>query len=167
VSRLVAGRLDHGACIESDWFWSTIVNGFIPPWEPEADGQNRTVLRAMAAVAGVFARGQYPVVVDGIIGPWYLDIVTQELDGTGIDLHYFVLRPSLPIALARAVGRAGQEERVPGHGHLIDEEPIRFMWERFSRLGEYERHVIDSSDLDSEQTAALVWNRFEAGDSRL
>jgi predicted ABC-type ATPase len=167
VSMLIAGRHEQGVCIESDWFWSTIVDGFIAPWEPGADHQNRTVLRSFIAAASAFARGGYPVVLDGVVGPWYLDLVTQELQGTEVDVHYVVLRPSLSIALARATGRSGEKERVPGHGHLVNEERIRFMWERFSDLGEREAHAIDTSELDPEQTAALVWAGFLAGDFRL
>jgi chloramphenicol 3-O-phosphotransferase len=167
VSRLVAGRHEQGVCIESDWFWSTIVNGFISPWESGSDHQNRIVLRSFVAATSAFAQGGYPVVLDAVVGPWYLDLVTEELQGTEVDVHYVVLRPSLPVVLARATGRSKMEERAPGHGHLVDEDPIRSMWERFSNLGGHERFVIDTSDLDPEQTAALVWERFRAGDFRL
>jgi predicted ABC-type ATPase len=167
VSRLVAGRHEQGVCIESDWFWSTIVNGFISPWESGSDHQNHIVLRSFVAATSAFAQGGYPVVLDAVVGPWYLDLVTEELQGTDVVVHYVVLRPSLPVALARATGRSNMEVRVPGLGHLVDEDPIRSMWERFSNLGGHERFVIDTSDLDPEQTAALVWEKFRAGEFRL
>ncbi len=43
VAKLVATRQGSpSVCLESDWFWTTITNGFISPWEPASDRQNRT-----------------------------------------------------------------------------------------------------------------------------
>ena len=64
VARLVAERFDPAACVESYWFWTTIVRGLVLPWLPEADAQNGTVLRACAAVAAELSGGGYTVVVD-------------------------------------------------------------------------------------------------------
>jgi len=64
VARLVAERFDPAACVESYWFWTTIVRGLVLPWWPEADAQNGTVLRACAAVAAELSGGGYTVVVD-------------------------------------------------------------------------------------------------------
>ncbi len=166
VARLVAGRFERAAWVETDWFWTTIFRGAVAPWEPEADAQNRTVLRAFAAAAAELAVGGYTVVVDGIIGPWYLDLVTEPLRRTGTEVHYVVLRPDLDVALARATARVG-DERVPGHPALVEEGPIRHMWEQFGRLGPHERHVVDNGELDPEQTAQLVWNRFVNGTDRI
>ncbi|MGH3576993.1 MAG: AAA family ATPase, partial [Mycobacterium sp.] len=60
VARLVAEYFDRAACLETDWFWTIIVKGLIPPWEVEADSQNRTVLRSFAAAAASLAEGGYP-----------------------------------------------------------------------------------------------------------
>lgn len=166
VARLVADRLEPAVCLETDWFWTTIVRGHIPPWLPEADAQNRTVLRAGAAAAGELALGGYTVVVDGIIGPWFLDLVTAQLQRTGGDVHYVVLRPSLEVALARATARVA-EERVPGHRALVEEGPIRHMWGRFQNLGALEPHVVDNGALDPVPTADLVWSKVVNGTVRL
>ena len=50
VARLVAARFERSACIESDWFFTTIANGFVAPWELAAHDQNRTLLRAAEAI---------------------------------------------------------------------------------------------------------------------
>jgi len=147
VARLVADRFERGICLESDWFWTTIVKGFVPPWEPEADRQNRVIIGSFAAAAAAMAGGGYPVVLDGIIGPWHLDIVATQFESSSVTFHYFVLRPDRHIALARATSRIN-EERVLGHRALTDEGPILHMWEQFADLGEYEDKVIDNSDLD-------------------
>jgi hypothetical protein len=166
VARLVADRFERAACVEADWFWTTIVKGFVPPWELEADAQNRTVLRSCAAAAATLADGGFPVVLEGIIGPWMLPIATGELQRLAIEGHHVVLRPRLDVALRRATARVG-EERVPGHSALTDEEPIRQMWHAFSDLGMYEVNVLDNSDLGAVQVADLIWARLQAGDLRL
>jgi hypothetical protein len=164
VDRLVADRFDLAVCLESDWFWTTIVRGHVAPWLPEADAQNRTVLRTCAAAAGELALGGYTVVMNGIFGPWYLDLITEELRRAGGDVHYVVLRPGVEVALRRAVSRA---PLTPGIAPLTDEGPIRHMWEQFQDLGPRERHVVDTSDQDPEETATLVWTRFVNGTDRL
>lgn len=156
VARLVADRFPKATCIESDWFWTTVVKGFIPPWLSDADTQNQVIVRSFAAAAAAMAAGGYAVVLEGIIGPWNLDIVTRQLQAVEVTARYVVLRPSRSIALARATSRVG-EERTAGHPALTDEGPIRHMWEQFADLGPYEDRVIDNSDLSAEETADLVW----------
>ena len=164
VADLVARRFDRAVCLEADWFWTTIVRGLRPPWTTEADDQNRTVLTAWATAAAAFADGGYSVVVDGIIGPWHLDLVSAALGGPECETHYVVLRPPLAVTLARARSRVPRSARS---APLTAEEPIRTMWERFAELGPYEDHVLDSSDLGPQETAELVWARLASGSNRL
>ena len=67
VAPLVAAHFDLAVCMEADWFWTTIVRGHVDPWLPEADEQNRTVLRTAAAAAAELADGGYtsPMSFDG------------------------------------------------------------------------------------------------------
>jgi predicted kinase len=162
VARLVAQRFERGICLESDWFWTTIVTGFISPWKAEADRQNRVIVRSCAAAAAAMAAGGYAVVLDGIIGPWNLDIATAEFAARHVSADYVVLRPTREIALRRATARVG-EERIPGHPALTDAAAIVQMWDQFSDLGEYEQSVVDNSEIDPDQTALLVWNRMSRG----
>jgi len=168
TARLVAERLDRAVCLESDWFWTIIVKGFVPPWRAEADPQNRAVLRAVAESAAALATSGYTVVVDGVVGPWYLGLVTDVLVRHDVEVHYVVLRPDLDAALARVTARADGEH---SRGHLADafaeEEPATHMWEEFSDLGELEGHVVDNTRLDAQATAALVWSRYTDGTARL
>ena len=156
-------RLEPTAClIESDWWWTTVVKGHIAPWLPEAHSQNRTVVRSFAAAACAMAGGGFPTVLDGIVGPWMLDIVLAEADAAKLPLHYVVIRPTLDVCLQRARAREG-EERVPGHPALTDPEPIRKMWHEFSELGPFEKHVLDNSALDAVQTADRISALIESG----
>lgn len=163
VGRLVASRFDPSVHLEADWFWTTIVSGFVPPWMPGADGQNQAMLRATMASAARTANGGYGTVVDGIIGPWYLELVGDELRATDVPTRYVVLRPSLDACLARAAGRAG-DERIPGHKAFADEEVIRMMWDRFGDLGDHERCAIDTTGQTAKTTADEVCRRLVDGD---
>jgi predicted kinase len=159
VARLVADRFDKAVCLESDWFWTTIVKGFTPQWLPESRSQNRVMVRSFVATSCVMATGGYAVVLDGIIGPWNLDLVVTELESSGVETHYVVLRPERNVALARASSRVG-EEVVKGHPALTEEGPILHMWDQFSELGGYEKNVIDNTALDPDRTAILIWERI-------
>jgi hypothetical protein len=55
-----------------------------------------------------------------------------------------VLRPSLDVALDRAIGRAGRQLRETG--------PITGLYGAFAELGTLESHVVDSSAQTVEQT---------------
>jgi hypothetical protein len=155
IGRILASGSPRSACVESDWFWTAIVNGHIPPWEAAADEQNRVMIRSTLATAARLSEGGYFTVVDGIIGPWHLDLVRDELASRGLSATYVVLRPGFDACLARAQGRVGDERSV-GHPALTDEGPIRHMWQQFERLGAYERCVIDNTDSGAAETADVV-----------
>jgi predicted kinase len=159
VARALADLLDPSVDFESDWYWSIVQRGFIPPWDPASHHQNRTVLAAMAASVVELAKGGYHVVLDGIIGPWQLDLFEAAFGAAALDTHYTVLRPALDVALARATGRSAPS--------VVDDGPIRSLWEQFSDLGRYERHALDNTELDVEATVAAVWERYRSGSDRL
>ena len=156
ISRLLAERFTPGAWIESDWFWTTLGRGFVEPWRPEAKEQNRAVLGASAAAAVTMVVGGYTVVLDGVIGPWNLDLVLDQSQRLKVETHYVILRPSKEVTLARGTTRGGGEERIPGHPELIDEGPILHMWEQFASLGPFEDRVIDNSKLTPEAVVDLI-----------
>ena len=39
-------------------------------------------------------------VLEGTIGPWYFDLVREELDGVGSTVPYLMLRPTIEACLA-------------------------------------------------------------------
>ena len=148
VARLVADSFETSVLVPADDFWDHIRRGKIPPWLPEADDQNRTVIDTLASAAAGYARGGYQVVLEGIVGPWFLDRFLAALRPAGIGVHYIVLRPTETVATARATRR--------GLDALTDLQPIRHMYREFSGLGPYESHVLDSSRLTPEETAEEV-----------
>jgi broad-specificity NMP kinase len=59
--------------LHTDDFWHFIKNGVIPPYLPEAHEQNIVVVDVLTKAAAGYAGGGYFVVVDGIVGPWFLE----------------------------------------------------------------------------------------------
>ena len=162
VGAIIASESPLSACIHSDWFWTTIVNGHIPPWEPAADARNRAVIRAAAAAGARMANAGFTVVLDGILGPWHLEPLREELSHCTVPVHYAVLRPDVDTCLLRARGRVLE---APEHRDaLTDEGTIRHMWDQFSHLGRIDQFVVDNSAIDPESTARLVRKRMAAGD---
>lgn len=143
----------------TDVFYRSIGTGFVLPFLPAAQRQNEVVVDAIVATAATFARGGYDVVVDGIVGPWFLPPFRVAAERDGLALSYVVLRPDLTTTLARATERAGHE--------LKDVEAITGMHGAFEHLGDLEHHAIDTAQLDAEQTAAQVRGALGSGSHRL
>jgi hypothetical protein len=144
-----------GVHLVGDEVFHWIVAGYVPPWMPGTSRQNGTVISAMAAAAVQFVNGGYDVFVDGIIGPWFLPhwLLTAGRRGP---THYFVLRPSRQVALARAIGRRASDD-------LVDPHPVGKMFDAFEDLGSFETHVLDSSSQDIDATVAAVREGLRAG----
>ena len=156
VGAIIASESHRSVCIQSDWFWTTIVNGHIPPWEREADTQNRAVIRAATAADVRMANAGYSVVLDGIFGPWNFEPLREELEQSTAPVNYAVLRPDSDTCLARARERVLES---PQHRDALTEGgPIRRMWDQFCELGLMERFAIDNSTIDAQTTATIYPN---------
>lgn len=157
TARAVAASFPRSVHLHTDDFWHAIVSGSVPPYRPEADEQNQTVMRVISTAASAYAAGGFVVVVDGIVGPWMLH---HFLDPGPIrsrpPLHYVVLRPSRDETLRRAQGRTEPNA-------LIDEAPILAMWQHFSALRTLEHHVIDTTGHAPSETLTAVRAAVEAG----
>jgi cytidylate kinase len=145
--------------LTTDEFYRSIRTGFIPPYLPEAQRQNEVVVDAIVATVTTFARGGYDVVVDGIVGPWFLPPFRAAAGRDGLTMSYVVLRPDLDTTLARATERAGRE--------LKDVTAITGLHTAFARLDDLDAHAIDTGHLDPEQTAAEVRRALATGAYRL
>lgn len=159
VSRLLAKRWPASVHLHTDDFWHFIANGWIAPHLPAAHRQNQVIMRALAGVAVQYATGGYQVIVDGIVGPWFIDEFRRPARAAGVEAHYVVLRPDRETTLARATGR--------GADHLTAAEPVLHMYQQFAELGAYTSHVLDSGRLDPEATADAVFGMVTAGTHRL
>jgi chloramphenicol 3-O-phosphotransferase len=152
VARMVtADGVRPAVHLHTDSFYVWIRTGFVPPYLPEAARQNEVVLGVIAEAACGYARGDYDVVLDGIVGPWALQPFRDAARRDGLDLYYVVLRPSLEVTLARGVARDAPQ--------LTDVEPLKGMYGAFAGLGELERHVIDTTGQAADETADAVRRR--------
>jgi hypothetical protein len=102
--------------------------------------------------------GGYEVIVDGIIGPWYLEPWLKAVQD-GRDVRFVVLRPALQTSIARAV------KRQPGA--LLDPQIVSKMWQYFADLGRYESHVLDTTRHSIDESVATLRKSLIAGDLRL
>ena len=156
----IAGRGPQAAVhLHSDDFYHYIKAGRIAPYLPAAHLQNRVVIGVLADAAFGYAAGGYLVLLDGIVGPWFLDLFLKRSGRTGIALHYIVLRPALGECLRRALDRA-----APG---LRDSAPVRGLHQQFQQLGELEANVLDTSSLSPDQVAGQIGAILRSGRSRL
>jgi Zeta toxin len=161
VAALVAsGNTGPAVHLHADDFWHYIKTGWIAPYLPEAHQQNTVVLRVQAAASFEYAMGGYLVVLDGIIGPWFLPPFTAHAVANSVPLSYVVLRPSLVTTLRRA-----QQRGTPG---LTDAAPITSLYEQLNDLGaDLHGHVLDNTDSTPEQTAEQIRALLRSGALRL
>jgi hypothetical protein len=142
--------------LESDRFFHFIVSGYIKPWKPESHGQNTIVMRIVGEVAASYANAGYFTVIDGIVSPrWFFPPLRNSLSGTGLELAYAILRPSLPIAVERATRRESTDLRDP--------DVIEQLWEAFADVGDLERHVFDNSHESIHRTTVKVDEAMQRG----
>lgn len=158
--RLAQGSASDAAVhMHTDDFYAWIAKGYIEPWKPEAMHQNITVLEAMAKAAAAYVRGGYELILDGIMGPWFLD-PWRRLVGEGVDVRYVVLMPSVEAAVRRAETR--------GTHALTNPEPVvRQMWAAFAGHETTAAHSVESTDQTAAQTLAAVREGLDAGRFRL
>lgn len=143
--------------VVGDTFYTFLAHPLNPAL-PESHPQNAAVITAAVRAAGALASAGYEVFLDGIFGPWFLPLISKELQDLPMDLIYVVLRVTLHEALRRT------RERDP----LVDEHVVRHMHEAFADLGLYERHVLEATQMASDEVVvqfgrmrpALVLARF-------
>ena len=150
VASLVAegSSLARSVHLHTDDFYHYLRKGAIPPHLPNSGEQNLVVTEAFLEAAKRFARGGYDVVVDGIVGPWFLGPWLQAAQ-EGHQVHYIILRASKEETQGRAVGRAKLDRET-------NLELVEAMWDQFNSLGPYEPHALDTTHLSIGETVALV-----------
>lgn len=141
--------------LHADDFWRFIGTGAISPYRPEAQAQNAVVMEVLARAAEAYARGGYFVVVDGIVGPWFL----APFRALAVPLHYIVLRPPLDTAIQRCRERGGDT--------LQDGPTIAALHRQLSALGALEPHALCIDGLDRHQVLQAVIGAVQGGAFRL
>lgn len=155
VSALIADGWNPSVRLKADLFWDEFIcRGWIAPWKPESHDQNCTVLRAVAAAAAEYAKGTYPVVLDGTVGPWFVDLIGEVFSDRDVAWQYAILLPSHEETVERNQLRSAEER--------VEEAVIDKMHGEFTaHVNGFEKYVVDSTHLDAEATAVLVCNKIQ------
>jgi len=130
LSRALARLQPKGLHLLSDAFYRFPV-ALVDPILPESHDQNAAIMRAVGRSARAFAEAGYDVVLDGVIGPWLVPLLQQELSGPW-PVSYLLLHVPELEALRRVRARQGPgasphvrhmvaalAEPRPFHGHII------------------------------------------------
>ena len=99
------------------------------------------------------------MICDGIVGPWFIDVFRAAAAARALELHYVILRPDEATTVRRASARGDQA--------LTNPDPIRSLHRQFTNLGPYEPHVLDSTHLTPQATAATLRHALPQGTYRL
>jgi hypothetical protein len=156
AAALVSASFPRSVLITGDSFFGFLDRGRIAPWRPGSGEQNDVVTEAAALAAGRFARADYVAVYDGVVGPWYVE---RFRSAAGVPVHYVILLPDERTCVDRVGTRIG-------HG-FTDEAAARHMHREFVTAVVDDRHVLAPPPDDLAATAALVRDRFTAGDLAL
>lgn len=144
LSRSLARCEPHGLHLLSDRFYDFPVEP-MDPTRRESHHQNTVIMRALARSARAFAEGGYRVLLDGVIEPWFLPTLRDELSH-GPAVSYIVLRVPEAEALRRVRGRQG-----PGASARV-----RQMVSAFADPGPYRAHAIETMRRTPEEVLALA-----------
>ena len=152
VSSLVSARLSPSVLLRGDAFFRFLDQGAQTPWLPEAEEQNRTVIRASGAAAGQYTHGGFETVFDGVMGPWFIPPFAAA---TGLhELHYAVLLPPVDRCVRNVLTREGSRDGERG---------TRYMHEQFERANISARHLVDKPEETPEEVAAGILDRYQRG----
>lgn len=147
--------MDKSVHMHTDDFFHYLSKGAIPPHLPESNTQNLVVIEAFLEAAKRYARGGYDVIVDGIIGPWFLE-PWHNLVQEHYEIHYIVLKASKEETLKRAVERSKLDKKT-------NIELVETMWAQFCNLGRYESNVIDTTNYSIQETVAAIQETIASG----
>jgi cytidylate kinase len=155
LARALALDSDRGVHIASDVFYSFPVRP-IDPTTAESHAQNGVIVRAIGAAADAFASGGYAVFVDGIVGPWFLPVLLEQVpDGTFLSYVLLWFDPAVSVARVR-------ERQGPGESPRILQ-----MNRAFSDLGPYAAHRVDTTALPREAVLEQVRSGLASGRFRI
>ncbi len=160
ISTQIADESDRetSVCLHTDSFYEALKKGAIPPYLPESKRQNQIVINAFLEAAKCFAHGGYDVIVDGVVGPWFLEPWLQIVRD-GYEVHYIILRAAKEETTKRAIRRSKLDPE--SNAFLVET-----MWAQFTHLGRYEQNVLDTTDLSVHDTVLTV-KKIIAGKSAL
>ncbi len=140
--------MEKSVHMHTDDFYHSLCKGAIPPHLPQSAEQNQIVIEAFLAAAACYARGGYDVIVDGVIGVWFLE-PWLKIVREGYEVHFVILRSSKEETIKRAIGRSKLNQET-------NRALVETMWAQFCSLGKYEQHVVDTTTASIQDTVLAV-----------
>lgn len=140
--------LEKSVHMHTDDFYEFLSKGAIPPYLSGSKEQNRIVTEAFLEAAKCFVRSGYDVIVDGIVGPWFLEPWKQAVKEE-YEVHYIILRASKEETMKRATQREKLDQET-------NRELVEVMWEQFTNLGCYEANIVETTDDSLTETFAKI-----------
>ena len=144
------------ALVPGDTFFAMIKKGYVLPWLPQARRQNEVIIEAAAAAASRLSQISF-VVLEGIVGPWFLPTFASAAQPA--DVHYVVLLPPLRICIERVRNRGD-------HG-FSDSVVTEDLYRQFVDAGIENRHLIIEPDATPAQLAELIMRKLNDGSLRI
>jgi predicted kinase len=149
-------RFPRAVHLESDRFFHFIRSDYVEPWRPEADEQNRVVMRIVAEAAAGYAAAGYFTVIDGIVIPgWFLEPVRDALRDAGHPVALAVLRAPLPVCVARVQEREGEPD--------VDSAALEQLWQSFANIGDLEANALDLGEEGKDEVSEMLARYLEDG----
>lgn len=136
-ARVLARDEPRGIHLVSDLFYGFPARP-VDPTRPESHEQNAAIVRALARAAGSFAADGWPTVLDGILGPWFLETFRAALPRS-VAVEYVVLDVPLDEALRRVRSREGAGASAK----------VAHMHRAFADLGPYTSHRLCEASSDA------------------
>ena len=153
LAKQLAGRGKRGVRIDTDAFYHFLSHR-LDPSTPESKDQNTTVVRAFLRSALAFNEDDYDVYVDGVIGPWWLEILQTELP----EFQYAILHADLRTVMARTT------ERAKTHQASASPEIVKIMHSQFDAIEGQETRFIVTTGKDPEEILSEFDSRLTQGD---
>jgi len=151
LAAALARRRPQGLHLLSDVFYA-FPAAPVDPTDPDSHHQNSVIMRALGRSARAFTEGGYHVVLDGVIGPWFLPALRCELSGPW-SVSYLLLELSEAEALRRVRARQG-----PGAS-----AQVRQMVAAFAELHAFHAHLVDTAGLSPAQVLQVAEQGLSQG----
>jgi predicted kinase len=155
LSESLARSFPQGLHLVSDVFYGFPASP-IDPTATESQHQNTVIMRALGCAARAFAEGGYQVVLDGVIGPWFLPTLAEEI-GDAVSVAYVVLQ----VSEAEALGRV-RERQGPGASATVSH-----MVRASTELGTLQSHAVDTADRSPDEIFEAVQRGLSEGQFHL
>jgi predicted kinase len=137
LASALAARSGRGLHLLSDHFYRFPAHR-IDPTTPASRDQNTSIMKALGCASAAFLEDGWDVVLDGVVGPWFLRTLLQPVPAA-CSVEYVVLQTAVEHAMARVAERDGAS----------DDARVAHMHRAFATLGPFARFAIDTSERDA------------------